>query len=321
MSNIVTLSALSMTEPDFRSLPKNFSVYEAHIKQRLRNQIDKVLCDSPDLIVFPECASRYARVNGVRSIDDLKEYYKHLGTAIEQFLIPIAVDNNVNIAYSAVRYAYPGSEKPFRNSTTYIGRDGTIRGIYDKNHLVISENTDADIGYGEKAELIPLDFGKVATAICFDLNFDELLNKYIPQKPDLTVFSSMYHGGLRQAHWAYSCQSYFVGAICGLQSSILNPFGETIAASANYTDTVSASVNLDYKLCHLDLNGEKFTAAKNKYRDALTIHIPSYIGVALLTCNDRNLTVNDIIREFEIETLDEYFTRSLAHRHENLKLN
>ena len=321
MSNPITISALSMSEPDFRDLGGSFSAYESELKKLLKKNIDKVLSCVPDLIVFPECSSRYARVNGERNIEVLKEYYKYLGTRIEEFLTPIAVDNNVNIAYSAIRYAYPDTQKPFRNSTTYIGRDGSIRGIYDKNYLVIGENVNSDIGYGEKAELISLDFGKVASAICFDLNFDELLNKYIPQKPDLTVFSSMYHGGLRQAQWAYSTESHFVGAICGLQSAILDPCGDVIAASANYTDNISATVDLDCKLCHLDENRQKFAAAKAKYKNALTIKIPSYIGVALLTCNDPDITVNDIINEFNIETLDEYFSRSLAHRRKNIDSN
>lgn len=318
MSKLVTISALSMKKPNFSSLPKNFSCYETELKRVIKSHIDKVLPNEPDLIVFPEASSRYAGVNARNNGDELKAYYKHLGNSIEEFLVPIAIENNVNIAYSAARYAYPDTPKPYRNSTTFIGRDGSVRGIYDKNHLVIGEYEYGDIGYGTNADVIELDFGRVAPAICFDLNFDELLNKYIPQKPDLTVFSSMYHGGLRQAQWAYSTQSYFVGAICGLESTILNPCGEIIAASANYTDSVSATVNLDYKLCHLDENRERFAAAKAKYKSALDIHIPSYIGVALLTCNHPDLSVNDIISEFGIETLDEYFARSLAHRNSKL---
>ena len=313
MSNFVTLSALTMREPEFGDLPKNFSVYEKEIKQLIQKHLDTVLPDEPDLIVFPECSSRY-KIGGKKSPEELKPYYKYLENRIEEFLLPIAVDNHVNIAYSAIRYAYPDSEKPFRNSTTYIGRDGEIHGIYDKNHLVIHENELTDIGYSDKAELIFLDIGKVASAICFDLNFDELLQKYIPQKPDLTIFSSMYHGGLRQAQWAYSTQSYFVGAIGKEPSTILNPCGEIIATSGNYTDKVSTTVNLDCKLCHLDENGAKFAAAKSKYKSALTVHVPAYIGVALLSCNDKNLTVDEIIREFQIETLDEYFARCRTHR-------
>ena len=68
---------------------------------------------------------------------------------------------------------------------------------------------------GKDAPVFECDFGRVAFAICFDLNFDELRLKYVKAKPDLIIFSSMYHGGLMQAYWAYSCRAYFVGAIAG----------------------------------------------------------------------------------------------------------
>jgi predicted amidohydrolase len=318
MSNIITVSALNMPKPSFRDVPQNFASYEAELKRVIKKFLDKALADSPDLIVFPEAASRYARTNGIYDVEKLKEYYKYLGTKIEEFLMPIAVDNNVNIAYSAIRYAYPERKKPFRNSTTYIGRDGTIKGIYDKNYLTVAGYDVNDCEYGTEANLVGLDFGNVASAICFDLNFDELLNRYAPQKPDLTVFSSMYHGGLRQAQWAYSTQSHFIGAVCGQQCTVLNPCGEVIAASSNYTHHVSAKINLDCKLCHLDENVPRFNAAKEKYKSALEIHVPSYIGVALLSCNSPDLSVNDIIKEFGIETLDEYFDRSIVHREKNI---
>jgi len=318
MANFVTISALSAKKPDFSALPQSFSAYEAELKKALLRQIEKTLPDSPDMIVFPEASSRYQGSHAENVRGEWKEFYKYLGSSIESFLKPVARNNNVTIAYSAVRYAVPDAEKPYRNSTVYIGRDGSIRGVYDKNYLVTVENEVGDVGYGDRAELIQLDFGKVASVICFDLNFDELLQRYAEQKPDLVVFSSMYHGGLKQAQWAYTCQSYFVGAVSGVKSTILNPLGEVIAESSNYTDHVSATVNLDCKLCHLDGNGQRFAAAKAKYKDVLTIHIPSYIGAALLTCSDPSLSVDDILCEFGIETLDEYFLRSAVHRKNHL---
>ena len=64
----------------------------------------------------------------------------------------IAKNNNTNIAYSAARYM-PETDD-YRNSTVYIGRKGEICGIYDKNHLVIGENTNSKIAYGKKADVI-----------------------------------------------------------------------------------------------------------------------------------------------------------------------
>ena len=312
MANFVTLSTITATEPDFSTLPKDFSVYEKEIKKMLKERIEEVGPDNPDLIVMPECSNRYTP----RTIVGMKDFYRYIGDSIVDFLKPIAAENNVNIAYSAQRYAEPDAKKPFRNSTVYIGRKGEICGIYDKNHLVIEEYTQGDIAYSNEAKLIKLDFGNVATAICFDLNFDELLYKYKPQKPDLIVFSSMYHGGLRQAQWAYICRSHLVSSICKKKSGIINPYGEIIASTTNYTSYVSGKVNLDYELCHIDYNWEKIHEAKRKYKDALVVHDPGYVGSVMLSSEDPNITVKEIIKEFEIEMLDDYFERALAHRTE-----
>lgn len=315
MSNFVTLSAIGAPEPDFSSFPKDFSVYEKEIKNFLKKQIDKVLNDKPDLIVFPECANRYQPNTKL----ELKEYYAYLGDSITEFLKPIAVQNNTNIAYSAVHLATLFDEKPFLNSTIYINRKGEICGAYNKNHIMAAEYELADIKYGTEANLINLDFGNVASAICFDLNFDELMCRYKVQKPDLIVFSSMYHGGLmRQAQWAYTCRSYFIGAICEKPCTILNPYGNIIATSTNYTDYISTKVNLDYVLCHFDYNYEKLDAVKNKYKDAVTVYDPGYVGSVMLSVNIPGITANDVAEEFEIQLLDDYLDEARAHRNKNI---
>lgn len=315
MSRYVTLSAIGSNMPDFSALPKDFSVYEKEMKKHLLARIEEVLPDNPDLIVFPECANRY--VPNTRT--GLKDYYRYLGDSITDMLKGVAKEHHTNIAYSAYRYAEPESDKPFRNSTVYIGRNGKICGIYDKNHLVVEEYTESDVAYGTEAPIISLDFGTVGSAICFDLNFDELLYRYQPASPDLLVFCSMFHGGImRQAQWAYTCRSCLVSAVCNLPCSIINPYGEVVAASTNYTKHVSASVNLDYALCHIDYNSRKISAAKQKYKEALTVHDPGFVGSVMLSCESDDLMVEDILSEFEIETLNEYFSRVQAYRMKHL---
>jgi len=315
MPNYITLSAIGAPEPDFSHLPKRFSVYETEMKSWLLQRIEEVLPDNPDLIVFRECANRY--VPNTRA--EMKEYYRYLGHRMEEYLGEIAARNHTNIAYSAVRDTGNEEEKPLRNSTVYIDRSGKICGIYNKNHLVIEENTQTDVKYGTEAPLIRLDFGTVASAICFDLNFDELLEQYKPKKPDLIVFCSNYHGSLmRQAQWAYSCRSYFISAICNSPSNILNPYGDVVATSTNYTKYVSAAINLDYALCHIDYNRAKIDAAKRKYKQGLTVYDPGFVGSLMLTCEMPGKTVWDILAEFEIEPLDVYLNRARSHRLQNL---
>ena len=291
-------------------LDNNIDYHKAVDKmiEHWKSELEQVLPDKPDLIVLPEACDRPPNYPMKERI----EYYKSRGNRILEFFARTARDNNCYIAYSAAREAEDGT---WRNSTRIIDRTGKVAGTYNKNHLVIEETTEGGILCGKDAPIIECDFGRVACAICFDLNFDELRLKYAKEKPDLILFSSMYHGGLMQSYWAYSCRSYFAGCIAGLPNSIISPVGEVIASSTNYFDFVTATVNLDCCVAHLDYNWDKFKAAKVKYGSKIKITDPGYLGAVLVSCETDEFTILDIIKEFEIELFDEYMERALAHRH------
>lgn len=277
----------------------------------LRERINQVLPDRPDLIVLPECCDR--REDYIEPARVL-QYYHERGDLVRDAMREIASANRCYIAYSAIRELPDGS---FRNSTQLIDRQGQTLGIYNKNHLVIEEHTQLRTLFGKDAPVFECDFGRVGCVICFDLNFDELRLKYAQTRPDLLLFSSMYHGGLMQNYWAYSCQAHFVGAFSRreLQGVILNPLGEILAQSTNYFDFITTTINLDCVIAHLGGNFGKLTALKAKYGPAVTIHDPGRLGPVLISSEIPQTSANDMAKEFEIELLDDYFARSLAYRH------
>jgi len=276
----------------------------AHWKGRFA----QVLPDKPDLIVVPEACDRAGGLSGEKCL----AYYRVRKNQVRDFFAEVAKENHCYIVYSAVREMDDGT---WRNSSVLIGRDGQIVGAYNKNHVVIEETTESGILCGREAPVFDCDFGRVAFAICFDLNFDELRLKYAKAKPDLIVFSSMYHGGLMQAYWAYSCRAHFVGAIAGLPCEIRDPQGDVIASSTNYFDFVVADVNLDCRLAHLDYNWSRLRAMKAKYGSKVTTKDPGFLGSVLITSEHETVTAAEMVREFEIELLDDYMARALAHRH------
>jgi predicted amidohydrolase len=272
----------------------------------------QVLPDRPDLIVVPEACDRPAGF----SLDKRLKYYRVRKNQVRDYFASVAKQNNCYIVYSAARQTDDGY---WRNSSIMLDRKGCIAGIYDKNHLVIEENTKAGILYGEDAPVIDCDFGRVAFAICFDLNFDELRKKYVNAKPDLIIFTSMYHGGLMQPYWAYSCRSHFVAAVAGLPSQIYNPLGQVITSTTNYFDFAVADVNLDCRLVHLDYNWDRLKAMKDKYGPQVKITDPGHLGAVLVTSQNEDITAEQMTKEFKIELLDDYMQRALQHRHQSLQ--
>jgi len=275
-----------------------------------KRQFEQVLPDRPDLIVVPEACDR----PGGFGAEKLLEYYKVRKDQVQQFFAETARENKCYIVYSAYRIMPDGTK---RNSSVLIDRKGTVAGIYNKNHPTIGE-IEGGILCGKEAPVFVCDFGRVAMAICFDLNFDELRLKYVKAKPDLIIFSSMYHGGLMQSYWAYSCRCHFVGAIAGraTPSEFRNPLGQIIASNTNYFNFAVAMVNLDCELAHLDYNWERLRKLKAKYGPKVTISDPGCLGSVLISSEHEMVDVDEMIKEFEIELLDDYFARALAFRHE-----
>ena len=273
-----------------------------------RGLFARVLPDRPDLIVVPEVCDRPLGLSSER----LAAYYRVRKNQVQDFFAEVARQNRCYMVYSAKR-AMP--DDTWRNSSVLIDRQGEIVGVYNKNHPTIRE-IDNRILCGKEAPIFECDFGRVAMAICFDLNSDKLRLQYVKAKPDLIVFSSMYHGGLMQQYWAYFCRSHFVGAIAGraAPSQIRNPLGNVVASNTNYFDCAVARINLDCALVHLDYNWAPLRAMKEKYGPAVTITDPGLLGSVLIASEHETISIHDMIEEFELERLDDYMTRALEHR-------
>jgi len=273
-----------------------------------KNQIDQVLPDKPDLILLPELCD----VPNNLQPAEWRGYLQVRSTQITSLFSLIAKANHCYIAFGTLRLDEEGN---FRNSGVLLNREGKVAGLYNKNFPTIGEIEDG-IKPGDEAPVFECDFGRVAFAICFDLNFEELRKQYETEKPDIILFPSNYHGGIMQQAWAYLCRSFFVGAINGggTPSEIRNPLGEVVAASTNYFDFVVTTINLDSRVVHLGYNFGKLDALKKKYGKAVSITDPGRLGPVLVSSEVSEYAIDKILKEFDIECIDPYFNHSREKR-------
>lgn len=272
-----------------------------------RGRLEQVLPDRPDLILVPEACDRYA----AHDLRQRQAYYRTRGDQVREFFAAVAREQACHIAYSAARLL---PDDTWRNSTQLIGPQGQVLGVYDKNHPTIPENAEDGILAGREPLVVECGFGRVGCAICFDLNFDSLRERYAHARPDLMLFSSVYHGGLMQAYWAYSCRAHFAAAVAHLPSAILSPVGQVLACTTNYFDFATAVVNLDCAVAHLDFNWERLRAMKEKYGPEVSVCDPGHLASVLISSETPDRTIQDLVAEFGIELLDDYLARSLVHQ-------
>lgn len=278
-----------------------------------KGRLQQVLPSKPDLIVLAEACDRPIGL----SQEEQFAYFRQRKTQVQDFFSTVAKNNRCYIAFGT---KWEAEKNIWRNSIVLLDRSGNVAGVYHKNYPTIEE-MEAGITAGEEAPVFTCDFGTVAGAICYDLNFNELRDRYAKQKPDIILFSSVYHGGLEQNNWAYSCRSYFVSAVSDkrVPSEIRNPLGEVVASTTNYFDFAIATINLDYRLAHLDYNWEKLDSLKKKYGNAVLIHDPGRIGSVLISSVNPTMPVEKMIKEFKIELLDDYFNRAKNFRQKNIE--
>jgi len=202
------------------------------------------------------------------------------------------------------------------NSIVFIGPDGGVLGVYHKTFLTMGE-IESGLHSGPGAVVVDSPIGRLGGIICFDLNFAELRREYIAKKPEILTFSSMYHGGLVQATWAYECRAYFVSALQIEGSGILDPYGWPVKLTDCYSDVARATINLDYAMAHLDYNREQLDKLAKQCRGDISVDIPANVGSVLITNLTDKYVLDDVVREFGIELLDDYFARARAANDKN----
>ncbi|MAE66974.1 MAG: carbon-nitrogen hydrolase family protein [Phycisphaeraceae bacterium] len=308
MSRPVTVSLISARPSDPAELPRPDDIDA--VRSFWTEQIVQVLPGRPDLIVLPELCE-------LNSFEPYVAGCPQRDPLLLEFFGDLARSHDTWIALPSLR---PGGDGRIYNSIRLLDRSGKVRGSYDKNHPTIGE-IENGIAPSDCADVIETEFGSVAGVICFDLNFERLVRKVEVQQPDLVLFCSMYHGGLMQQMWAYRCRAHFVGAISGVPGSILSPIGEVLATATNYTNHATATLNLDCCLAHLDYHAEKFTALKRKYGTEVNMHDPGRLGSVLITSRSKTVSAPQMLSEFEIETVDEYFERAQKVREDWLSRN
>ena len=313
MARFVTVAAIEFRLLFAKSRPEGVGITE-HVMNHLKNEIDKVLPDKPDLIVLTEACDRPDDMSPSEVLD---YYAKDRGDRIIKFLGEIAKENTCYIAFGAWRMAEDGYG---RNSCYMLNRNGEVIGIYDKNFIVPNEYSLYNIIPGRDEAIFECDFGRVGALTCFDMNFSEMREKYKKQKPDIVVFDSHYNGGLVRNFFALDTRAFLVSAST-VPANILSPLGTVVQSATIHYNYVIATINLDYAICHLDGNRPKFQEARKKYGRNFKITDPGCLGFVMISYEGTDKTIDDVVREFDLELYDDYLARSRKTRDELLKLN
>lgn len=203
------------------------------------------------------------------------------------------------------------------NSAVLIDRRGEVVGAYHKIHPTIGE-IESGITPGTEPTVFETDFGRIGCAICFDINFQDVGDGLFANGAEIVFFPSMFRAGLILSIWAVRYRCFVISATPGEQSVIVNPLGRVLVQSFVHGRVIARTLNLDKEVLHLDYNAEKLDDLKTKYGPDVELEIASPEAVFLLSSHHPRATARDMIREFELEPVADYFDRANRIRTEAL---
>lgn len=278
--------------------------------------IDHASLDKSDIIILPEIFLQNASYSASpKEKEDTADLLPE-GGEITKFVSRKAKEHKAYIFASYWRKNEKGSG--IYNSAILFDREGKVAGVYDKTFPTIGELEYGTIP-GEGAKVFDTDFGRVGAIICFDLNFHELLAEYRVKRVELLCMLSAFRGGFMVPSASFRYQTFMATSTPGENSVIVDPLGRVLAESSAYGRIIFTKINLDSQIVHIDFNVERVVELKKKYQEYVSIEVASPEAVYFISSLHPEVSIKDMIKEFEIETLDEYFDRARRERIKYLK--
>lgn len=206
------------------------------------------------------------------------------------------------------------SNGTYTNDSVLIDREGAIAGVYSKIHPVVHgsefRSLERGITPGREVPVFTTDFGRVGMQICFDLVFDDGWSELERQGAEIVFWSSAYDGGKHLSIRAWNHGYYIVSAVNSNHARIIDIVGEVRGMTGHSNPLVTCTIDLDVGLFHLDFNNAVIPTIQKRYGRDVTLRVLHEEGMFTLESNLNNVSVADLVREFDLDPYDDYLERN-----------
>lgn len=264
----------------------------------------------PDLIIFPELF-----LHAQRPIELWREAGP-LPNALTDHFGALAREYHTNLVIPVPTVV---NDRCF-NSAVVLDRQGAIVGKYDKVHPTDGEVLNG-IAPGKGPVVHQLDFGRIAHAICFDINLIYQAELLRDMDVDVICYHSMFAGGPLLNAWAFIAGAYLVSAY-EEESHVIDMTGAPLMSMGRRYEQVNmwklppimtARLNLDRRLFHVDYTLADYDGKHGGLHRLLadrpgqvTIDHVFPASVYALGALD-GVTLPELCREYGLQPRNEYF--------------
>lgn len=201
------------------------------------------------------------------------------------------------------------------NTGILLDRQGDIVFQYDKIHPTESEIEKGVTPGPYPPPVYKTDFGTIGIQICFDANWYADWSMLKESGAEIIFFPSDFNAATILNHLAFLNEFYIVSCIKNWHPSrIIDITGEDMYNSEGHRPWLCSPVNLDKAVFHLDYQQQKLKDLRAKYGRALKVRMYGAEGRFTIESLSPDLTVQDIIKEFELVTYRDYIKRATINQ-------
>lgn len=195
------------------------------------------------------------------------------------------------------------------NAMLYFDLSGQVKGIYRKVHPTPEELAKNIVPGPKDFQVFDTSFGKIGCAVCFDINYREVIERNVEQGAKMIVFPSMFQGLALMRSWARVYRVYFLSAVCVPYSALVNPLGRVLVAPWEHGEVCLNRIGLDFEVMPTnEIN--RFPELYKKYSDTIELEVNDLESAALFTNFNSKVSAVEILHqngfETELEMLRKY---------------
>ncbi len=270
--------------------------------EKIFGVLQEALAYKPDIICLPELFN----TSNIKRKYTFKEEVAFSSETLKQFAA-FAKTNNCYV----ICPVYTEEAGNVYNAAVVFDRQGKRLGEYRKAHIVEDEVSFGLTPGTLSPPVFETDFGIIGIQICFDILWEDCWRKLSERGAEIVFWPSAFAGGQMVNTRAWQNRYHVVSSTRKDTTKICDISGMEIAKTGIWNkNLVCAPVNLEKAFVHVWPHVFQFDKIKAKYGRKINITIFHEEEWAIIESLSPDVKVKDILKEFNIRTLEQHIRDS-----------
>ncbi len=305
MAKRVRVCSISITYSDKKKLEDNL--------KPVFNLLREAGKFSPDIVCLPETFPFI----GIPIEESLK-FAEPIPGKITESLSQIAKEHG----FWLIGGTFEKNKQSLYNSCFVMDEKGKIKGIYHKMFPTMGE-LENGITPGKEPLVLDTPWGKIGFAICFDMNFKEVMDSLGDRGAKLVFFITFFHGGMFNSIRSLTNSYYIVSArVMGKEGRggwIVDPLGKVLKTASAKNQIICKDINLDFITAQMNWSEKQIDNLRKRCRREVLIETAEPEEIVMITSQVDGRNAEEIAKEFKIELLKDFLARARKLRVKNLR--